>query len=203
MQQSMNLVQRPELTLTRQQERVKRMVQVIESFSSGFTLRPVSVKLVNTGQAPAFSSSNRIWFHEGMLADLSTKHGVASLKGLTLHEISHILLSPRANSELREWVNAHGYQQSWNALEDQRIESQLIALYPSIKDWFTATISEHLLKDPNGLTKVFPLIHGRRYLDKQVRQAVRKGYFNQKVVKELSTIIDKFRALNMSDPDTL
>ena len=88
----------------RQAERVTRMAQVLQSFSSGFTLRPVHLNVVKDSGVPAWSSSDRIWIDETMLDDLTTAKGVASIKGLTLHEIAHILLTPRAGSDLGSWV---------------------------------------------------------------------------------------------------
>jgi hypothetical protein len=187
----------------RQKERLLRMTQVLGSFASGFTLRPVSVKLVQGGQAPAFSSSDRIWFNESQVADLTTKQGVASLKGLTLHEISHILLSPRAGTEFRQWIVDAKLHRAWNSLEDQRIESQLIALYPSIKDWFVATMSEYLLKTPQQWRLAFPLIHGRKYLDPKVRGIVRKAFKHSDRVAELSRIIDEYRTLNFTNDEDI
>lgn len=187
----------------RQKERASRMAQVLESFASGFTLRPVSLKLVNGGQAPAFSSSDRIWIHEGMLADLTTKHGVASIKGLTLHEIAHILLTPRSGSEFRQWVNDNRFNNAWNALEDQRIEALLVASYPSIRDWFEATMEQYLLKNRDQWSLAFPLVHGRKYLPADVRRVARAMYTKPQDTTELADIIDKFRALNMSDADDI
>jgi Mg-chelatase subunit ChlD len=202
-QASFRLEEREARVRDRQKERLIRMTQVIQSFASGFTLRPISVKLVTGGQAPAFSSSDRIWFHEGMMSDLTTKRGVASLKGLTLHEISHILLTPRTGSELRQWVQDNNYKHAWNALEDQRIEAQIIAMYPSTRDWFCATMDEYLLKTPEQWSVAFPLIHGRKYLDPKVRKLVKQVYVNSSDVAELSDIIDRFRTLNMTDPQAV
>jgi hypothetical protein len=136
-----------------------------------------------------------------MLGDLTTKEGVASIKGLTLHEIGHILLSPRVGNDFRDWVIQSGMHRAWNALEDQRIESMLVASYPSTRDWYNATITQYLLTEQEGWSVAFPLIHGRKYLDKGVRRLVRDLYVNQHDVRELSDIIDKFRTLNMSDAD--
>lgn len=193
------VLRRQERVVDRQKERVARMTQVLQSFASGFTLRNVGINLVQSGQAPAFSSSDRIWFHEGMLGDLTTKEGVASIKGLTLHEIGHILLSPRVGNDFRDWVIKSGMHRAWNALEDQRIESMLVASYPSTRDWYNATITQYLLTEQEGWSVAFPLIHGRKYLDKGVRRLIRDLYVNQHDVRELSDIIDKFRTLNMSD----
>lgn len=183
----------------RQHERAVRSAQVLESFASGFTLRPVSVKLVQGAPAPAFSSSNRIWFDESQLADLTTAIGVTSLKGLTIHEIAHILLTPRSGSDLMEWLMETDFKRSWNALEDQRIESALLVTYPSIKPWLEATMDEYLLKTPEQWALSFPLIHGRKYLDAKVRLLVREVFVNQQDVAELSSIIDQYRTLNMAE----
>lgn len=193
------VLHRQERSVDRQKERVARMTQVLQSFASGFTLRNIGIKLTNAGQAPAFSSSDRIWFQEEMLGDLTTKEGVASIKGLTLHEIGHILLSPRVGNEFRDWVIESKLHRAWNALEDQRIESMLVASYPSTRDWYNATISQYLLTEQEQWSVAFPLIHGRKYLDKGVRRLVRDLYVNQQDVRELSDIIDKFRTLNMAD----
>jgi hypothetical protein len=179
------------------------MAQVLESFASGFTLRSVSLKLVNGGQAPAFSSSDRIWIHEGMLADLATKSGVASIKGLTLHEIAHILLTPRSGSEFRQWVIENRFNNAWNALEDQRIEALLVASYPSISDWFEATMEQYLLKSREHWSLAFPLVHGRKYLPASVRRVARAMYKKPQDTAELADIIDKFRTLNMTDADDI
>jgi len=196
---SINRITKQRKQEDRQHERVVRMTQVIQSFASGFTLRPIKVKLVKSGKAPAFSSSDRIWFDESQIADLTTKAGVASLKGLTLHELSHILLTPRSGTEFRQWLIEEGLFHSWNGLEDQRIESQLIALYPSIKDWFNAMIAEYLLKHPEQWRVSFPLIHGRKYLDSKVRKVVKRAFKHQERVAELTRIIDTYRTLNFSD----
>lgn len=182
----------------RQHERVVRMTQVIESFASGFTLRPISVKLVTEGQAPAFSSSNRIWFNESTIGDLQTAVGVASLKGLTLHEIAHILLTPRTGSDLAQWVRENKVHRAWNSLEDQRIESLLLASFPSIRDWLVATMEEYLLKTPQQWSLAFPLIRGRKYLDAKVRRMVKDLYVRQEDVAELSDIIDQYRLLDLT-----
>lgn len=185
----------------RQRERMKRATQVLQSFASGFTLRPITVRIARGGQAPAFSTSDRIWFEESLMADLTTKAGVATLKGLTFHEMCHILLTPRDGSEIRQWVGDNGFHRAWNILEDQRIESNLIALYPSIQPWFEAMIAEYMLKNPEGWRMQFPLIRGRKYLDARIRRVIRDSYVNQQDVKEISDIIDEYRLLNMTVPE--
>lgn len=190
-----------ELTRNRQHERAVRSTQVLESFASGFTLRPVSVKLVQNSPAPAFSSSNRIWIDETQLTDLTTALGVTNIKGLTIHEIAHILLTPRSGAEISQWVMEQGLHKAYNALEDQRIESYLLVTYPSIKPWLEATIHEYLLKTSQQLALSFPLIRGRKYLDARVRKLAMALYPHQQNVAELSSIIDQYRTLNMTDAD--
>lgn len=184
----------------RQAERVTRMAQVLQSFSSGFTLRPVHLNVVKDSGVPAWSSSDRIWIDETMLDDLTTAKGVASIKGLTLHEIAHILLTPRAGSDLGSWVQENSqYHTAFNALEDQRIESLLIASYPSIKDWFVATITHYLLSDAQSWVGAYPLVYGRKYLDQTIRSGMRSLYSNPENLAEIERIVGEYRTLNLAN----
>jgi hypothetical protein len=184
-------------TVDVQHERAKRATQVLSSFATGLCLRSVKVSLVKGSGAPAFSSASEIWLDEDQLADLTTTAGVASLKGLTLHEIAHLLLTPRMGSDLREWVVENNLHPAFNALEDQRIETLLSAQFPPIKDWLSYTIAQYLLKS-EGIDRAFPLIRGRKYLTAEVRRAVRDAYIDQHNVQELSDIIDAYRLLNLA-----
>lgn len=185
----------------RSKEQRVRAAQVMESFATGLCLRPVSVTLTEQGVAPAWSSATAIWFNEAQLGDLQDPLVALSLKGLTLHEIGHILLTPRSGSDLVQWVVETSLYKAFNALEDQRIESMLVAKYPSIRGWLTATIAHHLLSNKQSWSGAFPLIRGRKYLPVKVRRAVMDAYRDKRSIKELCDIIDQYRLLNLSDAD--
>lgn len=191
----------PPQAVDRNRERIVRATQVLEAFATGFCLRSIKVSLVKDTSAPAFSSSASIWLDENKIGDLTVPANVASLKGLTLHEIAHILLTPREGSELRQWVVESNLFRSFNALEDQRIESFMVAMFPPVQHWLNYTVSKHLLDNKKTLDRAFPLIRGRKYLPVEIRRAIRDAYINQQDVQELSDIIDTYRTLNLASLD--
>ena len=190
------------LELDRNAERLLRMTQVFSKFAGTLTLRPIKVEVsreANNG-APAWSDSDSITFSHHHVGDLTQPRVVTALKGLSLHEISHIMMTPRYGSILAKNVQRAKVWPAFNALEDQRIEMAMVTKFSSVSDWFVATIAEHLLKMPNQLPVSFPLIYGRKYLPVEIRKVVRDSYEQQQNVVELSSLIDRYIVLNLSDP---
>ena len=190
------------LELDRNAERLLRMTQVFTKFAGTLTLRPIKVEVsrdANNG-APAWSDSDSITFSHHHVGDLTQPRVVTALKGLSLHEISHIMMTPRYGSILAKNVQKAKVWPAFNALEDQRIEMAMVTKFSSVSDWFVATIAEHLLKMPNQLSVSFPLIYGRKYLPVEIRKVVRDSYEQQQNVVELSSLIDRYIVLNLSDP---
>jgi Mg-chelatase subunit ChlD len=110
------------------------------------------------------------------------------------------MMTPRYGSILAKNVQRAKVWPAFNALEDQRIEMAMVTKFSSVSDWFVATIAEHLLKMPNQLSVSFPLIYGRKYLPVEIRKVVRDSYEQQQNVVELSSLIDRYIVLNLSDP---
>lgn len=190
------------LALTRNAERLVRMTQVFSKFAGTLTLRPIKVEVSRDGQggAPAWSDSDSITFSHSHIGDLTDPKQVTALKGLNLHEISHIMLTPRYGSILAKNVQKAKAWPAFNALEDQRIEMAMTAKFSSVSDWLVATIAEHLLKHTTQIPVSFPLIYGRKYLPAEIRKIVRDSYEQQQHVVELSSLIDRYIVLNLGDP---
>ncbi len=185
--------------------RLMRMQQVIGKFASTLTLKPIGIELLNPHdagcqEAPAWSDSDNIWFNKASLGDITLPENITSLKGLSLHEIAHILLTPRAGSNLAKDVQKAKMWRAFNALEDQRIEMMMTKRFGNVADWLTATISQHLVKDVSQHSVAFPLLHGRKYLPKELLRQVRSMYEQQHNVAELSDLIDRYIVLNLADP---
>lgn len=112
------------------------------------------------------------------------------LRGVNLHELSHILYSPRKNSVAWNEVllldrnrNYAGVAKNisalkvFNLLEDQRIETLFSATYRNSVLYFQATITELILSDPNTPPHLIHLwVHGRRYIDKNIRSLARQVF---------------------------
>lgn len=188
--------------LDRNTERLVRMTQVISKFAGTLALRPIKVEVSRDqpqSGAPAWSDSDSITFNHHCVGDLTEPRKVTSLKGLSLHEISHIMLTPRYGSILAKNVQKAKVWPAFNALEDQRIEMAMIAKFSSVKDWLVATIAQHLLSDARQIPVSFPLLYGRKYLPVEIRKIVRDSYENQQDVVELSSLIDRYIVLNLGD----
>lgn len=182
-------------TDSRQHDSAIRMTQVVQQFATMLVGRKVGVRLSELTFAPAWSTSNTIEFSESQLPDLNTVDGVLATRGLTFHELSHILFTPRAQTDIAIWVRENGLGRAFNALEDQRIETLLVAKYQALADWLTATMAQYLLDTPQAISQAFPLIRGRKYLPVELRALVRQAYANQQDIAELTSIIDEYRLL--------
>lgn len=178
-----------------QHDSAVRMAQVVQQFATLLVGRKVGVRLSDQTFAPAWSTSNTIEFSESKLPDLSTVEGVLSVRGLTFHELSHILFTPRAQSDISTWVREQGLNRAFNALEDQRIETLITARYSALKLWLTGTMTQYLFDTPEAISQVFPLVRGRKYLPVELRKLARDAYACPQDIEELSEIIDEYRLL--------
>jgi hypothetical protein len=176
-------------------QRLERFTQFFGRVNSAFTFRKVTVKVEDSPiGAPAWSGASEVTFNSRLL-DLDSPQSIAGLKGLDLHEISHILYTPREGSEIFDYVKENDYLQAYNCLEDQRIETLFTSKYPSTIDWFTATILIHFVDKPEAFNASYPLLRGRRYLPVELRARSRNAYSNQSDLDEICEIVDAYRTL--------
>ena len=177
-------------------QRIERFSQFFNRVNSAFSFRHVTVKVENSSMsAPAWSTSNVVTFNSSQLGDLKDAKQIAGIKGLNLHELCHILYTPREGSELVDQVVEEKLWQSFNALEDQRIETLFTTKYPSTIDWFTATILIHFVENPKAFATSYPLLRGRKYLSVDLRAQSRAIYPEPQNIDELSQIVDEYRLL--------
>ena len=177
-------------------QRLERFTQFFGRVNSAFTFRKVTVSVENsTMQAPAWSGSSTVTFNSRVIGDLNDARSIAGVKGLDLHEISHILYTSREGSELFDYVRDNNYFMAYNALEDQRIETLFTAKYPSTIDWFTATILIHFVDNPKAFETSYPLLRGRRYLSTELRARSRNAYPEQHQINEICAVVDEYRTL--------
>ena len=105
-------------------QRIERFTQFFGRVNSAFTFRKVTVKVEHSSLgAPAWSGASEVTFNSRLIGELTDARAIAGIKGLDLHEISHILFTPREGSEIFEYVRDNKYFMAYNALEDQRIET--------------------------------------------------------------------------------
>lgn len=194
--------------IDRQAELKERMSQVVSKFASALTARQINVSISDDvsrdfydtpADMVAKSDAENIIFNPKNIGDLNDPDVALQLRGVSLHEIGRILLTPRAGSNLVKWVRGNNYERAFNALENQRTEVFLSAKYSNVKHWFTASVAKYLLDNQTELGMLFPLIDGRTYLPLELRKALRNAFVIPELVDELSDIISQYTVLNLSD----
>jgi len=186
----------------RTQDRHARASQVAEKYAVIMAERAIRARVIpaGTNEAPAWSTSNTITFNSDKLGDLTTPMQVASFKGLQVHELCHILFTPRNGSAIVRWVRDNNLYRYFNMLEDQRIETLWTALYPSTTPWLKATIYQHLLAEGSDWSLQYALVGGRKFINARIRRTLRDKFKRQDLVAELKSVIDSYRTLTFTSP---
>jgi hypothetical protein len=183
------------------EQRQARFAEVASKVASAISRQKVGVTFDPSivPPAPAWSNERSIWFAKEQFPDLTTPTGVVQARGLLLHELGHILFTPRRGSRLSQLINSdfktmHRNFRAMNALEDQRLESLLVAKFKrAVAPWFTAMVVQYLLASPEMVSVQFPLIYGRKYLPLEVRQMVRDAFLFPELDAEFAEVIDAYR----------
>jgi hypothetical protein len=160
----------------------------------------------------------------GNQSSLEVVNELQSLKGLTYHELAHVIFTPRHTQKPTSIIRkldkdpakhpSVRYWAAYNILEDQRIETFFSARYPIAAHYFVRTVSEFLLKnfdsDVSVNEMVHLLTHGRKYLPLALRKSARDLFIKREVeglnsvmiadkneadAKYLEAIIDEYRTL--------
>lgn len=193
-----------------EQQRQERLAQVVTKFSSTLLARQITVtvgsetelrslNVLPNKSAEAWSDAENIWFNADNLGDLTDADTALAVRGLSLHEIAHILLTPRAGSNLVKWVRNNNYEKVFNILEDQRVELMLAVKYSNVKYWFTAAVTKYLLSKPHEIPLAHLMLHGKSFLPAELRKAVRSVFEWQSILPDLERIIDNYTVLNLAD----
>ena len=177
-------------------QKLERLTQYFGRVNSALTFRKVTVKVENSpSNAPAWSGSNEVIFNSRLIGDLNTAKDVAMIRGTDLHELSHILYSPRTGSTVWQTCIENKWFDYFNILEDQRIESLFTSAYPSTVDWFIAMRLKFFIDDDQLFKNSYPMIAGLRYIPAEVRKQSRAIFPKQELVQEINDIISEYRTI--------
>ena len=201
-----------QLNKAEQEKQLKRthltkLAEVFARANSVLTGRKIKVNVVEQKeyQSPAWSSTSELWLNLAEVKFDLTAQSILSLQGLSFHELGHLRYTPRNGHALPTWIreqdNAKELWESFNCLEDCRIETLLTGYLPTISSWLTATIVDYLMSNDKAITTAFPLVYGRKYLPTELRQVATDNYKLPADVKELASIIDEYRLLIFSSND--
>lgn len=151
------------------------------------------------GKPPAWSDASTInLFHDIENQNIMDVESIIRLKGLTIHELGHVLFTPRDRTELIKYVMAEGMFSAFNILEDNRIDNLMVARLSGVAPWLLHTVFAEFLATPEGHEYLLPLLHGRKYVPQKIRDLAASVYHQQEHVADIQRIIDKYITLNMA-----
>lgn len=183
-----------------------RLQGSLVKFARAVTAESISVKLETSplhtqGMPPAYSSDTGIVINhtKGSIASASS---VMRIKGLAIHELAHLLYTPRSRTKFIKWVQDGNYGKTFNILEDNRIENFMVANMSGVKPWLIHTVTKEFLTSPTGLQELLPLVWGRKYLPLDIRTSAYKAWAHGGA-DTIADIIDKYIVLNFLNKDDI
>lgn len=196
---------------TKQDIYASRLQASLLKFARTVTGQAVSLQINRVpypSGSPAWSTERAIVLsHHAGLGNISSAKNIIRLKGLTVHELAHVMYTPRDRTHFMKWVMSNNYGTTFNMLEDNRIENIMVSNMSGIKPWLVHTVTTELL---DGTTEqeqaaVLPLVWGRKYLPDSVRSAAYKAWnaSAQTVMpitaKYIADLVDEYIVLNFHD----
>jgi hypothetical protein len=184
----------------RTQEEQERIVQlgalcrVYEQADRVLTGDPLIVNVMSDGPAPAWSDGAAIYINQKEINDMDLET-LTQVTGLNYHELAHHFYTPRKGTELIKWVLTNNYMEATNILEDQRIETLLVARYPAVAPYLIGTVARWLGNSPEEIAGGYVLVRGRRYLPVEIRQTYRDEFIFPELIPAIMDIIDEYRLL--------
>lgn len=184
------------------QERLRSMASTFARANSTLTGYDVSVEVTATNMiaSPAYSLQRAVYLNTPFIGSLDTTDDIVKVTGLNFHELSHVMFTPGPSTALIMTIRQKALFKYFNMLEDQRIESLMTALYPSMRPYFTMAILKYIAS-PNShraLGTAHALTYGRKYLPTDIRNVLRDRWVSPENRDELEDIIDRFRCLNLN-----
>lgn len=186
--------------------KIDSLTAVYAKADSVLSSEAIDVKVVNEPDKPnpAWTDGKIISLNKAVLDDITnlTDESLTVLNGINYHELAHILFSPRINTKFAKWVMEKQYLSTCQLLEDIRIETKLITMYPSTKPFIEATFYRHVL-DTNGLNTLrpefFARVYGAKYISLDIRQEIvnqHKQVLTAEVMQDIASLVNEYRLLS-------
>jgi len=151
------------------------------------------------GNPPAWSDATTINLWHDVDMSLYDTDNLVRLKGLTIHELGHVLFTPRDRTQLGKKVADNRMWNTFNILEDNRIDNMMVARLSGVAPWLLHTVlQEFYHDDESDHTQLLPLVWGRKYIPKNIRDLSAQVYKYQDNVADIKHIIDQYICLNMA-----
>ena len=180
-------------------QRAARLFRTFEHADRTLTRRPVTViaDVDPNMPAPAWSIDTEVTFNLALMKtdDFTTAEGIVATTGLNYHELAHIIYTERQYTPFRQRIQTAGYHNTWNILEDQRIERLLCGRWLAVAPFLTAVFVRYILDNPNEAGRMYPLAVGRRHLPAKVRTYLRDEFVAPVYLEDIDRIVDAYLAV--------
>lgn len=184
--------------------KVETMLRKFALTVTGFTLDlkiESNKHMLPYGSPPAWSDANSInlWFDPDGEHPITELDNLIRLKGLTIHELGHVLFTPRDRTELAKKVQDNNLWNVFNILEDNRIDNMMVARLSGVAPWLLHTVLQEFYFAPDSdPTYLLPLVHGRKYIPQKIRDLSAQVYLHPNNVTDIQRVIDEYITLNMA-----
>lgn len=157
---------------------------------------------------PTRGQLNCIYYNLSCIGDVKTTEDIVRITGVNHHEAAHVWFTPSIKilgsdpnpNPIEKVLRSFGSRgtTSFNILEDQRIESMMVGVYPAIRHYYSAMIAGYILNGSEAnLKTAWLLVHGRKYLGSKLRNGLRDIFVSPELADDLAQIIDDYRLLNL------
>lgn len=153
---------------------------------------------VPSGNPPAWSMADQIGLFHKSETPIMDLDSLLRLKGLTIHELGHVIFTPRDRTHMVKTITADGMHKAFNILEDNRIDNLMVARLSGVAPWLLHAVFVEFFSTPDGHEYLLPLLHGRKYVPQNIRDLSAKVYHDQGNVGDIKRIIDTYIQLNMA-----
>lgn len=176
-------------------QRTKALASVYQLADSIIAGENITVKVGQAStQTPAWTTGAEIFINSSAI-DVDDFDDLVRMHGLNFHELSHVLYTPRAGTNLAQWCMEEGFMPAFNVLEDQRIESMITVKYPSTAPWLTAAVMRWVTGEPSALETGYLFVRGRRYLPGELRGMLRSTFKYRDLLADIDKTVDAYRLL--------
>lgn len=198
-------------------EGLRRSLQLTDrilSNSTDITLKfgSMSPEGLSLHNSHAISVDKSITINPENIPHPTSVEGIANILGLNYHELAHVFFSLESYQKIslayvptsKQLSKIHPkFSTAYRILEEHRVETLMVAKYPSMKKYFAYPIFSIMLKENSAsdLQTRHLLLHGRRYLPRKIRETYRKFFvqaYTETAAAEFDDLIDKYRVISLS-----
>lgn len=187
---------KPILADQRQRERISAMAHVFRKTDRVLTGDAIDVVVDDSpASAPSWTDGRTITFNKAVIGSVTSIDDLIRLSGLNYHELAHCWYTPRSNSTIVKTITSEGLFDSFNVLEDQRIETFLTSKHPSTIPYLVSTFMRFCIQSENAWKTNYALVYGRKFIPADVRAEFKRRFIAQHLIPDIEAIIDEYRTL--------